>query len=294
VKLVVTGASGLIGGALCRWAETAGWRVFPRSVRGPLPAGPDPLATDLAAISPDFLVHCAACHSPRHGFEAWPAQIEGTLVPAVRVARAVPVGVRLAVFLGSCEEYGDTTPPFVEAGPLRAVSPYGWAKITAHDAVQLLARQRGFPLCWTRPFLTFGPGQGGELVVPSMVRACTRGDAIRLTAGDQTRDFIYVDDVVAMLAAILSRPEVAAGRSFNLASGTPRTIRAMGEAIRRIAGQGSLEWGALPYRQGEAMNFYASITAWTATFGALRMTPIDDALRATIAAAAVGANGGGA
>jgi len=285
VKLVVTGAGGLIGGALCRWAEAAGWSVFPLSARGPAPAGPDPLAADLAAISPDFLVHCAACHSPRHGFEAWPAQVEGTLVPAVRVARAVSASVRLAVFLGSCEEYGDTTPPFVEAGPLRAVSPYGWAKIAAHDAVQLLARQRSIPLCWVRPFLTFGPGQTGELAVPSLVRACTRGESIRLTAGEQTRDFIYINDVVAMLAEILARPKVAAGRTFNLASGTPRTIREVGEAIRRIAGQGSLEWGALPYRDGEPMEFYASTATWAAAFGAPRLTLFEDALRATIAAA---------
>lgn len=290
MRLVVTGAGGLIGKSLCAWAKAAGWCVFPRSVRGLMLEDSDPLAADLAAVSPDLVVHCAACHSPRHGSAAWPAQIAGTVIPAVRVARALPANVQLAVFLGSCEEYGDTTPPFVEAGPLRAVSPYGWAKIAAHDAVQMIARQRGFPLCWARPFLTFGPGQTGELVVPSLVRACNRGDTIQLTAGEQTRDFIYVHDVVAMLATILTCPAAAVGRTFNLASGRPRTIREVGETIRRIVGRGRLEWGALPYRDGEPMSFYASTAVWTATFGTPRLTPFEDALHATIAAASADGN----
>lgn len=285
MKLVVTGAGGLIGGGLCRWAESQGWQVHRLSVRGPLPAGDDPLAEELLAIGPDLVVHAAACHSPRHGPAAWPAQVAGTLGPAIRVACAVPPSVRLALFLGSCEEYGNTKPPFVETGPVRAVSPYGWAKIAAFEAVHLIAQRRGLPLCWARPFLTFGPGQAGELVVPSLIAACLGGEPLPLTGGEQTRDFIYVDDVVTMIAAILRRPEVAVGEVVNLGSGVPRTIRDVGEKIRRLAGGGTLLWGALPYRQDEPMEFYASTRHWRTLFGEQSPTPFDDALQATIDAA---------
>ena len=282
MKLLVVGASGLIGAALCRRAEAEGWSVIRRSVRGAVPGAVDPLEADLAEATPDVVVVCAACHSPRHGPAAWAAQIEGTVAPAIRVARAMPKNVRLAVFLGSCEEYGNTSPPFREEGPLKAFSPYGWARISAFQAVTLLAHQRGFPLAWVRPFLTFGPGQRGELLIPSLVDACVAGRSIDLTSGGQTRDFIYVEDVVSMLMTIVTSPDQATGRVLNLGSGEPRTVRDVGETIRAIVGRGQLNWGALPYRFDEAMNFYASMERWRSLFGPPPTTPFEAAIRTTV------------
>jgi nucleoside-diphosphate-sugar epimerase len=282
MKILVVGGSGLIGSALCRHAERANCSVIRLSVRGGVPLGDDPLAEELAVAAPDIVVFCAACHSPRHGTAAWGAQIDGTIAPAIRVARAIPSSVRLAIFLGSCEEYGNTTPPFREDGPLRAFSPYGWAKISAFQAVTLLAQQRGFPLTWVRPFLTFGPGQRGDLLVPSLIRACLAGKAIDLTPGEQTRDFVYVEDVVAMLMTLVTNPDRAAGTVLNLASGIPRSIREVGETIHRLVGRGQLQWGAMPYRFDEAMNFFASMDAWQSRFGTQPLTPFEDALQATV------------
>ena len=285
MKLVVVGASGLIGSAVCRRAESEGWSVIRQSVRGTVPAAHDPLVDDLAAIAPDAIVFCAGCHHPRHGQAAWAAQIEGTIAPAIRVANAVPTSVGLAVFLGSCEEYGNSAPPFDEAGPLKVFSPYGWAKIAAFEAVSLIARQRSFPLCWVRPFLTFGPGQKGDLLVPSLIAACIAGRTIDLTAGEQTRDFVYVDDVAAMLMTLLRIPDRAAGEILNIASGVPRTIREVGETIQRLVGRGTLNWGSLPYRIDEAMTFYASMERWQAAYGLPVLTPFEDSLQSTINAA---------
>jgi nucleoside-diphosphate-sugar epimerase len=214
--------------------------------------------------------------------------MHGTLSPAIRVAQAIPSNVRLAIFLGSCEEYGNTTPPMVEAGPLKVASPYGWAKIAGYEAVSLLARHRGFPLCWVRPFVTFGPGQGGEFVVPNLIRACLDGQPLQLSPGEQTRDFIFVKDVVAMLKTLLMCADKAAGQVVNLASGRPRTIREVGETIRQIIGQGELQWGAIPYRTDEPMAFYGSTDHWKKLFGHFEYTSFEEALRATITAAAAG------
>ena len=282
MKLLVVGASGLIGAALCRRAEAEGWSVIRRSVRGAVPGAADPLEADLAEANPDVVVVCAACHSPRHGPAAWAAQIEGTVAPAVRVALAMPKKVRLAVFLGSCEEYGNTSPPFREEGPLKAFSPYGWARISAVQAVTVLAHQGGVPLAWVRPFLTFGPGQRGELLIPSLVDACVTGRSIDLTSGGQTRDFIYVEDVVSMLMTIVTSPDQATGTVLNLGSGEPRTVRDVGETIRGIVGKGQLNWGALPYRFDEAMNFYASMERWRSLFGPPPTTPFETAIRTTV------------
>ena len=282
MKMIVVGASGLIGSALCQRAETVGWSITRLSVWGCVPVVDDPLAAELAAAAPDVVVLCSACHSPRHGPAAWAAQIDGTIAPAVRVARAVPPSVRLAIFLGSCEEYGNTRPPFREDGALKAFSPYGWAKISAFQAVSFLAHERGFPLAWVRPFLTFGPGQRGELLVPSLIEACVADRSLDLTPGEQTRDFIYVDDVVSMLITLIVNPDRAAGTVLNLASGVPRPVREVGETIRRLVGKGRLNWGGLPYRFDEAMNFYASMERWQSLFGSPPLTPFEASLQTTI------------
>jgi nucleoside-diphosphate-sugar epimerase len=88
-----------------------------------------------------------------------------------------------------------------------------------------------------------------------------------------------------MLMTIITNPDRAAGMTLNLASGTPRSVRDVGEMIRSMVGRGQLNWGALPYRFDEAMSFYAAMDRWRSLFGPPPTTSFEDAMRITIGAA---------
>lgn len=293
-RVLLTGAGGFIGGHVARHLTAAGMDVHGLSRRPGSDGvrewhigdcGDDAfVAAVLAGTQPDFVVHLASHTSPGRNLGDFERQIADTVLPSLVVARALPESVKLAIFFGSCEEYGNASPPFVEDQPPVCFSPYGWAKNAAREGVLLAGRIVGRPVCWVRPFLTFGPGQGPGLFVPDTIRACLDDRPLELTAGEQTRDFIAVADVCGMLHRILLAPERARGETINLCSGRPRTIRSVGESIRTIAGRGELRWGAIPYRAGEAMQFYGSTAKYERLYGAYPLADFDAALAATIRA----------
>ena len=146
----------------------------------------------------------------------------------------------------------------------------------------LTGRLMGRPVCWVRPFLTFGPGQRPGLFVPDVIRACLDGTPLELTAGEQTRDFIPVDDVCGMVLRMLAAPDRARGETINLCSGRPRTIRSVAETIRTLVGRGDLRFGSLPYRADEAMRFFGSTAKYDRLFGRWEASDFDAAMAATI------------
>lgn len=294
MKVLITGSSGFIGSHLSLWLADRRYEVntvvrTPGSGRGfPEYVWPAPDIAAMAAIiehcRPEFIIHLAAQARPNRNINDFVAQYENTIRPTIAVATVVPSYVRLAVFFGSCEEYGDGPAPFDEYQPLRSISPYGWAKISAYHAVQSIFAVRNVPWCWVRPFLAFGPGQNGDRLVPGVINACLRNKDIPLSPGEQTRDFIFVHDLCIMIERILSKHERARHQVVNLCSGTPRSIRSVAELIQEKIGRGHLKLGALPYRQREAMRFYGSPNRFNELFGPVALCDFESAIEQTIQA----------
>lgn len=283
-----------MGGHLARTLQGEGYRVFGISRRSGTFEGEECFVGDcndsewieqvFESIRPDYVLHLASRTTPGRDLGDIDAQMVDTVRPALNVAARLPNSVRLGIFFGSCEEYGDGLPPFREEQSSVAFSPYGWGKISARHAVELVARQRMKPVCWVRPFLTFGPGQRGNLLIPQLIRGCLSGEKIEMTPGMQTREFLYVADLCKMVLQILRKPENAVGQVLNLCSGEEVAVRTIAEEIRNLVGSGELDFSALPYRENEAMRFYGSPEKFERLFGAMEFTPRAVALRETVSA----------
>lgn len=299
-KIVITGATGFIGRNLARKLAERNYEVHawvrPQTqkseilqalnsfalVREISLADEKALAQAFEKIRPDFVIHLASLTLPSRNPADFFPHIENTLEPALHLAQAIPSSVKLSLFVGTCEEYGSGDVPFLETQTPRVLSPYGWAKITAKSAVEWIAKTRKIPVCWVRPFLTFGPGQSSKQLVPVLVDACHSGKRVALTPGMQTRDFIFIDDVCQHFVRILENHEKAIAGTFNFCSGVPRSVHEVGELVQKIAGKGDLGWGDLPYREGEVMSFYGSRENFLKTFGELLLTDFESSIRKTV------------
>lgn len=298
MKILITGVTGFIGGHLAPALKREGHRleafVRPTSVAPISPAmdhthrvsltDVETLRAAMDDLKPDILIHLAALTLPGRNLADFEDQYLHTVRPALTMARLIPPSVRLALFFGSCEEYGDQTPPFTESLPPRCFSPYGWGKISAFHGVTEILSQRQIRGCWVRPFLTFGPGPMHSQLIPSVIQGCLRGETIPLTHGAQSRDFLFVEDLCDMVTRMIASPELAAGQTLNLASGVPRTIRSVAESIQQTIGRGNLVFGALPYRTQEAMSFFGSTARFESLFGPVPQTPFTQAIAKTIEA----------
>ena len=148
-------------------------------------------------------------------------------------------GVERLVFASSGGAiYGEQeTFPADETHPLRPVSPYGVAKLAGEHYLRCFHRAHGLPYVALRYANVYGPRQSaaGEAgVVARFADRLLRGAPVRINGdGCQTRDFVYVDDVVeANLRAI----QFNAQGAFNVGTGVETSINGVFERLRKITG----------------------------------------------------------
>ena len=168
------------------------------------------------------------------------------------------------VYLSSGEAYGAQEVPFAEDAPLLGTSPYALAKIEGERTLAATCAARGVELTVLRPSVVFGPAQRGPMFLPSLLSALDAGERFAMTAGEQTRDMIHVDDVAAAIVAALGGPP----GTYNVSTGVELTLRdlAISIATRRNAVH-LLDIGALPYRGNEQMRYVLDPSRAMASLG---------------------------
>ena len=270
--IVVAGAAGFIGRrvvdrlartetdvkALDRIGDPGGW-----------PAGVDYRQVDLDREMPAFkgswiLVHLAWSLDRANAA----AQQESLQTFARLLGQENLAGV---VGLGSAEEYGEREGRLREdQAPGAKLSAYGQAKHAAGKALEAWARGAGRKAVWLRPFVVYGPGQGGNMAIPYALRCARERTPGDFSEGLQFRDFVHVDDVAdGIAAAALALPTLKPAFAVsNLGRGEPVRLR---DVLERIADRTNarelFRFGARPLRPGEPQEQYADVAAAAERFG---------------------------
>ncbi|MFA5165748.1 MAG: NAD-dependent epimerase/dehydratase family protein [Candidatus Paceibacterota bacterium] len=161
-------------------------------------------------------------------------------------------GVKKIVFSSSAAVYGDNgCIPAKEDSPLQPVSPYGVAKLTAENLLDIYQKQFGIDYVALRYSNVYGPKQGsnGEGgVVSIFFKKAKSGEKLCIYGnGEQTRDFIYVDDVVG---ANLSAIQGSQTGIFNISTAKETSINELFEIVNNLVG-GKATKQYLPARSGD-------------------------------------------
>jgi nucleoside-diphosphate-sugar epimerase len=190
--------------------------------------------------------------------------------------------IRKWVQLGSSSEYGIKGSTMKETDPLEPVNPYGVSKASATLLCRSYALEKGLPVVVARLFSVYGPYEEPDRFFPHVVTRCLRNQPVELTEGNQTRDFIYIEDVMEGLDR-LSRISTESGTIVNLGSGVSHTIREMAESIYRLTESSSeLRWGQRPLKGIEGGIWQADIQRLTALTGWSPSHTIEAAIRKSI------------
>jgi nucleoside-diphosphate-sugar epimerase len=231
VKVLVTGASGLLGGAVARAVVAVGHDVttFQRrpsgvaGVRDVAGSMTDPSAVAAAVAGQEAVVHLAAKVSLAGDpgeFEA--VNVGGTrsLLEAMRAS-----GVPRLVFVsspsvahGGASIVGEDAEP---ASPARARGDYARTKAAA-EVLALAAADDDLRVVAVRPHLVWGPGD--TQLVERIVERARQGRLPLLDHGAALIDSTYVDNAASGIAAALERVDAVSGEAYVITNGEPRTV----------------------------------------------------------------------
>lgn len=181
-------------------------------------------------------------------------------------------GVRRLVLAASTSAYGDIKElPHSEQMAPRPLSPYAVTKIAGEDYCRAYWGSYGFQAISLRFFNVFGPRQDPTshyaAVIPLFIRAALEGRAPRIFGdGEQSRDFVYVTDVVQANMKAMHAEDEAVGEIFNVGQGRETTVNELWETICSLAGS-QREAEYVESRAGEVRRSRASIERARAILG---------------------------
>ena len=152
------------------------------------------------------------------------------------------VGVKRVVFASSATVYGpQATQPVTEEARPRPLVPYAVSKLAAEHYIFTLGELNGIETIALRIFNAYGPGQAippvHAPVVPRFMKNILSGASLVIFGkGAQTRDFVYIDDVVDALIAAASTPG-AHGEIINVGAGHETSIHELIATLGEVAGR---------------------------------------------------------
>ncbi len=305
-NILVTGANGFVGFALCDQLHRQGCQVFGalringRLSRDAKLAHVGPIDGDsnwLEALgSVDSVIHLAARVHVMNDTEADPlaafrgVNVAGTLNLARQAAAA---GVKRFVFISSVKVNGEQTKPgqpFTEADEPNPQDAYGQSKHEAEMGLRQIAADTGLEVVIIRPPLVYGPGVKANFA--ALMRAVQRGWPLPLGAVNNQRSLVALDNLVDFIITCTTHPQ-AANQTFMVSDGqdlsTTELIRSMAQAagvpVRLLpVPVWALQAGATFLGKGDAVqrlcgNLQVDITKARTLLGWMQSVSVEEGLR---------------
>ncbi|MFC6553604.1 NAD-dependent epimerase/dehydratase family protein [Cohnella cellulosilytica] len=252
MRIVVTGGAGFIGSRLVRALLERGDEAIviddlSTGDAGRLPAGVEihrlraedaGTAELIASVRPRVVFHLAAQVGMGSSVKFPADDGRSNIVGTLRVLEGCREAGSKLVFSSTSGVYGDSSRsrPLGESSPKRPSAPYGLSKWVAEQYIGFAEKWWGIPYTILRYANVYGPGQAargeGGVVACFMERIANGLPLVVHGDGEQSRDFVHVDDVVKANLAAIDRGD---GEAFNIGTGIATSINGLADRCERLA-----------------------------------------------------------
>lgn len=301
---LVTGGCGFIGSHLADALTARGDRVrilddlstgrrenAPKSAEIVIGDVADAATVRSAMAGMDGCFHLAAIASVERGNQDWAGTHRVNQEGAIHVfdsARKGPAGAPVpVVYASSAAVFGDNPEmPLTERSAVRPISAYGADKLGCEQHGRVAWLVHKVPTIGLRFFNVYGPRQDPRSpysgVISIFAGRASRGEEVTIFGdGEQTRDFIHVDDVVRTLLAAMAHTAQWPAQVYNVCTGKQTSVRALAELVFDLRGQAPRIKFAEP-RLGDIRVSVGDGSKATAELGIRAQTALRDGLRVTL------------
>ncbi len=240
MKVLITGASGMVGRNLVSYFRQKGVDTLPTDLSGWEVSGNlldnDFVFGTLASQDFDAVIHLAAIteikktiEDPRMCFEV---NCFGTL-NMLELARRK--NVSRIICASSANVFGaPKTNPVAEDSPFNPRVPYDYSKVVCENLAMGFFKSKGLPVSITRSWLLFGEHDQPSRATIRFIRACLKGEPLTLfNGGRDTTSPTHAVNYAKLALSILTNDR-AVGQAFNFGGEGPVSIRGLAEAVKRL------------------------------------------------------------
>lgn len=217
----------------------------------------------LIASKPEIIFHLAAYKERSSNIIDFYSAIDTNLIGTLNLLEASRnlEGVKSIVVLGTAEEYGAATRPFTEISREQAVNAYSFSKLCTTHLCETIYNLYHLPITIVRPSVAYGPRQEGDMFLPALIQSIIRDQPFNMSPGKQTRDYIYIDDLIDVLLQVVIYYKEVSGEIINVGSGEPVVLSDLVLEVKRILNKpGLVNIGVVDYRPGDIMNYSVDIS----------------------------------
>ncbi len=258
-RVLVTGGNGYLGSFLVKALEKENANVFVVSRNAELLYNHfavditdfDAIHKVVQEIQPDIVFHLAANISRNRDFAIYTDMAKVNVMGTLNLLQALQNLDTHFIFTSSSEIYGNNESPFHENQLPKPVSPYSLSKVNAEMLIQTYCLNHNKKFTNLRIFNFYGENMPEDFFIPQMINSLKREEDFLMTKGEQTRDFLYVDDVVQALL-LTAKNSNSYNETMNVCSGKGTKLSELAAAVNEsMNAKAKIILGAIPYRDNE-------------------------------------------
>ena len=245
MKVLVTGASGMVGRNLVEYFQQKGVETIPTDVAGCEVSGnlleKEFVFGELASLDFDAIVHMAAITEIKKTVEDPTLCFEVNCFGSLNVLElALRKKVTRILCTSSANVYGAPKKnPVTEETPFEPRVPYDYSKVVLENIAMSFHKTKSLPVSLTRSWLLFGKFDQPSRATIRFIRACLKDEPLTLFNGGKDTTSPSHAANFAKLAITILNNDRAIGRAYNFGGERPVTIRELAETIRDLTGSKS-------------------------------------------------------
>lgn len=274
IKIILTGATGVIGAGIVRQCIKNGWEVC-AAVRPDSPKnqyieglGATIIQCDLKDISDlaensecrdaDYFIHLGWMGTKKAERENRSIQQKNVEYAIKACEVAAQIGCKAFVFAGSQAEYGRLEGAMTPDLPTNPESEYGKAKLEAGAKTKEICARYGMRHIYTRILSVYGPCNEPDTMVMSTISKLLKGKEPQFTPGEQLWDYMYSDDAARALLMLAQFGKD--NQIYCIGSGEFKPLKEYIRIIGNVVNpEIALGIGKIPYSDNQIMKLYADI-----------------------------------